>query len=50
VGDLVKKIVVEAFKAETWSEINEAIEAASREDLLEVLREHHQRRAKALKA
>lgn len=46
---MVKKIVVEAFKA-TWSEINEAIEAASREELLEVLREHHQRRAKTLKA
>jgi len=43
VEHLVKKAVVEASKAETWSEINAAIEAASREELLEALRQYHKK-------
>jgi len=43
---LAKKIIVEPFKAETWSEINTAIEAASREELLESLRNYHKRGGK----
>jgi len=47
---LAKKTVVEQFKAETWSEINTAIEAASKEELLEALRQYHKKRAETLKA
>jgi len=47
---LVKKAVVEQLKAETWSEINTAIEAASKEELLEALRQYHKRKAETLKA
>jgi len=47
---LVKKTLVEQFKAETWSEINMAIEAASRDELLEALRQYHKKRAETLKA
>lgn len=47
---MVKKAVVEQFKAETWSEINAAIEAASKEELLEALRQYHKKRAETSKA
>lgn len=47
---MVKKTVVEQLKAETWSEINAAIEAASREELLEALQQSHKKRARTLKA
>jgi len=47
---LAKKTVVKQFKAETWSEINTAIEAASKEELLEALRQYHKKRAETLKA
>ncbi|MDI6905112.1 MAG: hypothetical protein QMD13_06465 [Candidatus Bathyarchaeia archaeon] len=45
-----KKTIVKPLKAETWSEINTAIEAASKEELLQALQQYHKRRAKALKA
>ena len=47
---MVKKTTVEPFKAETWSEINTAIEVASREELLESLRNYHKRVERAPKA
>lgn len=47
---MVKKTLVEPLKVESWSEINTAIEAASREELLQALRHHHKRRARTFKA
>ena len=44
------RITIEARETETWSEINGAIEAASREELLNALRKHHKKMAKTLKA
>ena len=44
---MVKKTIVKPFRAETWSEINTAIEAASREELLESLRNYHKRGEKS---
>jgi len=47
---LVKKAVLQTFNAETWSEINTAIEAASREELLNGLRQYYERKVEFLKA
>jgi len=44
------RITIEARETETWSEINEAIEAASRGELLNALREYHRKMAKTPKA
>jgi len=47
---MVKKILVEQLKAETWSEINVAIEAATKKELLEAIRQYHKKKAETLKA
>ena len=49
-GEGLVRITIEAGETETWSDINEANEAASREELLNALREYHKKMAKTLKA